>query len=185
MTSIEEYRLAVEYLASQKKDFDIHNEGNECAKVIFSNIFMNAKKSVRIAANTLRNDVVDSPEYQDALDTFLSNEDAELKIIIRELPVTATDDSPNNIYHRLYRHPAYLSGRIQIRNAKKDLFHIGSKPANFCVADGTMSRIENDVIKRNALCNFGKKDRAVKLEEVFDQGFSSLQEVVDLKQLFA
>ena len=185
MTSIDEYRLAVEYLARAKEDFDIHNKGNDCAKVIFTNIFMNAKKSVRIAANTLRNDVVDSPEYQDALDTFLSNEDAELKIIIRELPVTATDDSPNNIYHRLYRHPAYLSGRIQIRNAKKDLFHLGSNPVNFCVADGIMSRIENDVVKRNALCNFGRKDRAVKLEEVFDQGFSSVQEVVDLNRLFS
>lgn len=185
MTSLEEYQQAVEYLASQKKDFDIHNEGNDCAKVIFSNIFMNAKKSVRIAANTMRNDVVDSPEYQNALDAFLSNEGAELKIIIRKLPDNATEDSSNNIYRRLYRHPAYLSGRIQIRNANRDLFHLGAKPANFCVADGIMSRIENDVIKRNALCNFGRKERAIKLEEIFDQGFSSVQEVVDLKQLFA
>lgn len=185
MNSIEEYRLAVEYLASQKKDFDIHNEGNECAKVIFSNIFLNAKKTVRIAANTLRNDVVNSSEYQDALDAFLSNEAAELRIIISHLPDNATEESSNNIYRRLYRHPAYLSGRIQIRNANRDLFHLGSKPVNFCVADGIMSRIENDVVKRNALCNFGKKDRAVKLEEVFDLGFSSVQEVVDLNRLFA
>lgn len=184
MKSLEEYRLAVEYLARQKKDFDIHNEGNECAKVIFANIFVNAKKTVRIAANTLRNDVVNSPEYQDALDAFLSNEGAELKIIISHLPDNVAENSPNNIYRRLYRHPAYLSGRIQIRNAKRDLFHLGTQPANFCVADGIMSRIENDVVKRNALCNFGKIDRAVKLEEVFDQGFSSIQEVVDLKQLF-
>lgn len=185
MTSLEEYRLAVEYLASQKKDFDIHNEGNECAKVIFANIFKNAKSSVRIAANTLRNDVVNSSEYQNALDAFLSNEGAELKIIISHLPDNATEDSPNNIYRRLHRHPAYLSGRIQIRNANRDIFHLGTQPANFCVADGIMSRIENDVVKRNALCNFGKKDRAAKLEEVFDKGFSSIQEVVDLNKLFA
>lgn len=185
MTSLEEYRLAVEYLASQKKDFDIHNEGNECAKVIFANIFINAKSTVRIAAKTLRNDVVDSSEYQDALDSFLSNEGAVLKIIISCLPENATEDSPNNIYRRLQRHPAYLSGRIQIRNANRDMFHLGTQPANFCVADGIMSRIENDVVKRNALCNFGKKDRAAKLEEVFDKGFSSIKDVVDLNQLFA
>ena len=185
MASLEKYRLAVKYLASQKEDFDIHNEGNECAKVIFSNIFMNAKKTVRIAANTLRNEVVNSPEYQDALDAFLSNEGAELKIIISHLPDNATEDSPNNIYRRLQRHPAYMYGRIQIRNANGDLFHLGSKPVNFCVADGIMSRIENDVVKRNALCNFGRKDRAVKLEEVFDKGFSAVQNIVDLNQLFA
>lgn len=184
MTSLEEYRLAVEYLASQKKDFDIHNEGNECAKVIFANIFKNAKYTVRIAANTLRNDVVNSSEYQDALDSFLSNEGAELKIIISRLPENATEDSPNNIYRRLQRHPAYLSGRIQIRNAHREMFHLGSRSANFCVADGIMSRIENDVVRRNALCNFGKKDRAAKLEEVFDKGFSSIQDVVDLNHLF-
>lgn len=185
MTSLEEYRQAVEYLASQKKDFDIHNEGNDCAKVIFSNIFLNAKKTVRIAANTLRNEVVDSAEYQDALDAFLSNEGAELKIIIHNLPESATEDSSSNIYRRLYRHPSFLTGRIQIRNANGDLFRLGVKPVNFCVADGVMSRIENDVVKRNALCNFGRKDRAAKLEEIFDRGFSSIQDVVDLKLMFA
>ena len=185
MTSLEEYRQAVEYLAKEKMDFDIHNEGNDCAKVIFANIFVNAKQTVRIVANTLRNEVVDSPDYQDALDSFLSNEKAELKIIINHLPENAKEDSVNNIYRRLHRHPSYLAGRIQIREAGRDMFHIGDKPANFCVADGTMSRIERDVVKRNALCNFGNKDRAVKLEEIFDRGFSSIQNVVDLNQLFS
>ena len=185
MTSLEEYRQAVEYLAEQKKDFDIHNEGNDCAKVIFANIFKNAKSNVRIVANTLRNEVVDSQEYQDALDLFLSREGAELKIIINHLPTNANEDSANNIYRRLQRHPSYLAGRIQIREAGRDLFHLGSKPANFCVADGIMSRIESDVEKRNALCNFGKKDRAVKLEEIFNQGFSSIQNTVDLNYIFA
>lgn len=184
-TTIEEYREAVEYLAREKKDFDIHNEGNDCAKVIFTNIFINARQTVRIVANTLRNEVVDSPEYQDALDAFLSNEGSELKIIINHLPDNAQEDSANNIYRRLHRHPSYLAGRIEIREAGRDMFHVGDKPANFCVADGVMSRVESDVVKRNALCNFGKRDRAVKLEEVFDNGFSSIQNVVDLNQLFA
>ena len=63
MASIEEYRKAVEYLATQKRDFDIHNEGDEYAKVIFTNLFLNARKTLRIAANSLRNSVVDSTEY--------------------------------------------------------------------------------------------------------------------------
>lgn len=185
MISLEEYRKAVEYLASQKKDFDIHNDGNDCAMVIFANVFRNAKHRVCIAANTLRNEVVDSPEYQDALDAFLGNEGSMLQIIISHLPDNATEDSPNNIYRRLQRHPAYLAGRIHIKNANRHLFTIENKPINFCVADGLMSRIENDIEKRTALCNFGNAKRAQGLECVFKRGFDTVQSEVDLNNLFA
>ena len=154
-------------------------------KVIFANIFRNARQRVCIAANTLRNEVVDSSEYQDALDVFLGNGGSELQIIISHLPNNATEDSSNNIYRRLQHHPAYLAGRIHIRNANRPLFTLGNKPANFCVADGLMSRIENDIEKRTALCNFGNAKRAQELEEIFRRGYDSLQSEVNLNSMFA
>ena len=185
MVTIEEYRKAVEYFASNKRNYNINNEGDEYAKVIFSNIFANASQTVRIAANTLRNTVVDSPEYQNALDQFLFRQGAQLFIIISHLPETAREDVTENIYRRLRRNPAYEEGRIHIKNAESNLFTMDGKPANFCVADGLMYRIEDDIVKRTALCNFGDSSKAVKLEEVFDQGFAKIENELELSQLFA
>ncbi len=185
MVSIEDYNKAVEYLALHKKNFDIQNEGDDYAKVIFSNIFRNANKTIRIAANTLRNTVVDSKEYQDALDVFLAKEGTCLQIIITKLPENVNEKVSTNIYRRLMQNPAYRAGRIHIKNADHQMFKIGDTPANFCVADGIMYRIENDIVKRTALCNFGNPQKALKYEEIFDKGFSSIEKEVDLAQLFA
>jgi hypothetical protein len=185
MVSLEDYRKAVESLAQKKKNFDIQNEGDAYAIVIFSNIFKNAENRVRIAANTLRNAVVDSNEYQDALDVFLAKEDTTLQIIVSKLPDNVSERINTNIYRRLYNHPAYQEGRIHIKNANRSMFKINGAPANFCVADGLMYRIENDIEKRTALCNFGNKARALRLEEVFEQGFNSIEKEIDLGQVFA
>lgn len=183
MLPIEEYRQAIEFLASHKQNFDIHNEGNDYAKVVLSNIFKNARHTVRIAANTLRNVVVDSQEYQDALCSFLSRDNALLQIIVCNLPQNVSENSNCNLYRRLFLDPAYSQRRIHIRNAGRNIFKIGENPANFCVADGLMYRVENDIEKRTALCNFGNAERALKLESVFDKGFYSLENDVDLNIL--
>lgn len=184
MYTLEEYREAVSYFASNHKNLNIKNEGNDHARIVFSNLFLNATKTVRIAANTLRNEVVDSPEYQDSLDSFLSREGAKLQIIICKLPEAAKEESNSNIYRRLSLNPAYEQGRIEIKEAGKDRFFLGKKPVNICVADGLMYRIEDDIEKRTALCNFGDPKKAQGLEEGFDKVFGSIKESVDLKSLF-
>ena len=184
MFSIEEYREAVSSFASSHRNFDIKNEGNDCARVIFANLFLNATKTIRMVANTLRNEVVDSQDYQDCLDAFLSRERTLLQIIIHHLPDNATENSNSNIYRRLSLNPAYERGRIQIKKAGKDRFFLGKRPVNFCVADGLMYRVEDDIEKRTALCNFGNAKKAEGLETAFDRVFSNIQETVDLKQMF-
>lgn len=185
MFSMEEYKEAVRYFASKKKNFDIHNEGNDCAKVIFTNLFLNASNEIRIVANTLRNPVVDSPDYQDALCSFLAREDSTLHIIINHLPDTVGDATNQNIYRRLYLHPAYKEGRIIIKNAGRDRFFLRKKPVNFCVADGLMYRVENDIEKRTAFCNFGNPEKAEPLERLFDNVFDKIEDKVDLNNYFA
>lgn len=185
MFTIDDYKEAVSYFASRKQNFSIKNEGDDCARVIFTNIFLNASKEIRIAANTLRNNVVDSPEYQDALTSFLSREGATLHIIIHNLPDNVGEKTNTNVYRRLFLHPAYKEGRVVIKNAGTDRFFIEKKPVNFCVADGIMYRLENDIVKRTAICNFGNSDKAVPMEKVFDEVFNSLDANVDLNQYFA
>jgi len=185
MFSLEEYKAAVKFFAASHRDFDIKNEGNDCARVVFSNLFLNAKQRIRMVAHTLRNEVVDAKEYQDGLDSFLARENAKLQVIIHHLPETAKDDVVSNLYRRLRFNPAYDDGRIEIKIAGHDRFFLGGKPVNFCVADGMMYRLENDIDKRTAICNFGNKKRAEELESVFDQGFVCIKETVNLKELFA
>lgn len=184
MITIDDYRTAVEFLAKHKLNFDIKNKGDDYAEIILTNIFVNSTKTIRIAANDLRNKVVDSPEYQDALCSFLSKEGTTLKIIVAHLPDSFNEISNNNIYRRLRLHPAFEEGRISIRIAGKDRFFLNDRPINFCVADGTMYRIENDIDKRTAICNFGNQDKAIELESIFDRAFSTINDDFDLKKVF-
>jgi len=185
MFSLEEYKAAVEFFAASHRNYDIKNEGNDCARVVFTNLFLNAKQRIRMVAHTLRNEVVDAQEYQDGLDSFLAREDAKLEIIIHHLPETAKEVQASNLYRRLRFNPAYEEGRIVIKVAGRDRFFIGKKPVNFCVADGMMYRLENDIEKRTAICNFGDKRKAEGLESAFDRVFGGINETVNLKELFA
>lgn len=185
MFSLDEYRLAVEFFASRHRDFDIKNEGNDCARVVLTNLFLNARHRIRMVAHTLRNEVVDANEYQDSLDSFLARKDARLQVVIHHLPEIAKEVISSNLYRRLRFNPAYEEGRIEIKVAGRDRFFIGDKPVNFCVADGMMYRLENDIDRRIAICNFGNKKRAEELESVFDHGYESIKETVNLKELFS
>ena len=55
MFSLEEYKAAVEFFAASHRNYDIKNEGNDCARVVFTNLFLNAKQRIRMVAHTLRN----------------------------------------------------------------------------------------------------------------------------------
>ena len=185
MFSLKEYKAAVEFFASSHRDFDIKNEGDDCALVVLTNLFLNAKQRIRMVAHTLRNEVVDAKEYQDGLDSFLARKDARLQVIIHHLPEAAKENMVSNLYRRLRFNPAYEDGRIEIKVAGRDRFFVGDKPVNFCVADSIMYRLENDIEKRTAICNFGNKSRAEGMESAFDHVFDGINETVNLKELFA
>ena len=186
MFSIEEYKEAVSFLACSHRNFNIKNEGNDYARVILTNIFFNATKSIRMAANTLRNSIVDSSEYLDSLDSFLGRSGATLQIIVHHLPDNARENSNSNIYRRLCLNPAYDEGRIKVKSADgRNRFFLGERPINFCVADSLMFRMEDDVEKRTALCNFGNESKAKELELAFDTIFEEIPSIINLKELFA
>lgn len=186
MFSIEEYKEAVSFFACSHRNFNIKNEGDDYARVILTNIFFNATKSIRMAANTLRNNVVDSPEYLDSLDSFLGRAGSTLQIIVHHIPKNVRENSNSNIYRRLSLNPAYDEGRIKIKSADgRNRFFLDDKPINFCVADSLMFRMENDIEKRTALCNFGNESKAKELELAFDTIFDEIPRIIDLKDLFA
>ena len=114
-----QYRLAVKDYASRNINYLFHNKGDEHALIILTNLFVNAKKHIRIAANKLYNDeVVNTKEYIDSMRSFLDRNDTNLSILITKKPSKEEIKScpkENTFYWMLYNHPAYDQGRIIIK----------------------------------------------------------------------
>lgn len=186
--TLDEYRKAVEYYASNGIDNLIHNRGNEHALIIFQNIFRTANGHIRIAANNLWNDeVVNTKEYIDSLSAFLNRPNSKLDILLTDEPhiedVKAKEGY--NIYRMLYNHRAYLSGRVRIMSGEGRTFQHKGTPLHFCTADGHMYRLETNPYEREAQCNFCDTTHTGKLIDNFDRVYSSELKVVDLNEYFA
>lgn len=170
-TILQLYRKEVEDDARKGTDYLFHNKGNDHALIICSNIFKNAKREIRIAANQLYNDeVVNTQEYIDSMKDFLDKEGTMLKILITTPPPIGKVKMDNTFYGMLYKHPAYHQNRIQIKDGKGSSFRgVDGTPVNFCTADDKMYRYETDIVERKAVANFGDSGRAKMLRESFDK----------------
>lgn len=190
MTEMEQYRIAVSKYAEEGVDgYLFHNRGDEHALIILSNIFLNAKSHIRIAANRLYNDeVVNTEEYIESMKVFLDKKDTHLSIIITNKPSKDEVDEhgcENTFYWMLYTHPAYRQGRIEIKNGHgKSFRNSNGDPLNFCTGDERMFRLEGDINKRQAIANFNDKEYTHLLNDAFDNVFEMLDEKVDLKEYY-
>ena len=178
--TMEEYKNAVKYYADEKKDYLFHNQGSVHAKIIFENIFRTASDHIRIAANNLWNkDVVNTPEYLTALESFLDKPNTKLDILlINEPPINEVrQECESNIYKMLFEHRAYRAGRIQIHCGNGKSFKRKDKVIHFCTADGRMYRLESDVEQRSATCNFNDAEQTTILDINFDRNFPTAASV--------
>ena len=184
---MEEYRRTVEAYAARHENYLFHNEGNEHALIIFENIFKNANDTIRIAANNLCNsEVVDRKEYIEPLIEFLDN-GGTLKILLKDTPNPNNEEfkSVNCLYRALFNHEAYKKGAISIKTGNGKCFHdTEHKEIHFCTADGHMYRLENDIVERKAICNFGDEVKTKELDTLFDRVYNSITNNVVLEPYF-
>lgn len=186
--TLEEYKKAVEYYASNSIDNLIHNRGDEHALIIFQNIFRTSNEYVRIAANNLWNDeVVNTKDYIDTLSAFLDKPNSRLDILLTNEPKIedVKNKTGHNIYNMLYNHRAYLSGRVRIKSGEGKTFRLDGKPLHFCTADGRMYRLEINPDERVAQCNFCDTAHTGKLIENFDKVYQTKLKEVNLDEYFA
>ena len=182
------YRAAVEDYARDGVDYLFHNKGDEHALIILSNLFKNAKKQIRIAANKLCNDsVVNTKDYLDSMKVFLDRGNTKLSILVTEKPSIEDINScetENCFYRMLFTHPAYAEGRIHIKEAGGQSFRDATEEKiNFCTGDDKMFRLENNIMERTAVANFNDKSVTRKLIEAFDEVYPN-QTKVELAPLF-
>lgn len=184
--SLEQYKAAVKEYAAKGVDYLFHNEGDKHALVIFSNIFCNAKSEIRIAANQLCNsEVVNQKEYIDSLRFFLDRKDTRLYILLTNRPCPEDVKTDCCLYKMLFEHPAYKEGRIVIKDGEGKSFRDNNgSTIHLCMGDNTMYRIENDVIGRKAIANFGDKNITTILNRGFDGVFCRVSATVNLADYY-
>ena len=187
---LQQYKEAVGAYAREGKDFLFHNEGEDHALIICTNIFDNATKHIRIVAEDLCNKrkVCADMSYVNALRRYLEREDSRLSIILTNFP-SEKDMLRSPLFCMLSDSKAYAEGRVVIKDSKKTLFlsktaDDKSETINFCTGDDHMFRVENDVTNCRAIANFGDKKTTTQLNEVFDRGFAEFTEV-DLSKVFS
>lgn len=180
-----DYKNAVQHYANTKEDYMLHNEGERHALVIFENLFRTSKSHVRIVAKDLANkEVVNTPEYINAMRVFLNNPSSQLDILLSGInPSVKNIPDDINFFKFLLSTNAYKEGRVRVKQSRDKTFKLNRETAHFCTSDGHAYRMEYDIINRKAWCNFGNETTTKELEKVFDQVFNDVPESINLNEL--
>ncbi|MBO5406471.1 MAG: hypothetical protein IJN06_09815 [Bacteroidales bacterium] len=174
---MDKYKKVVMEYAENHKDEILHNRGNGHALIIFQGIFKYARKNIRVAAKDWSNtELVNRPEFIEALCEYLDRSGAELKLLLSSEPSrVALMRLKNNVFKALFFHRAYGEGRVEIKVSDGKSFLKEGKPVHICTADTLMYRIEDDIEERQAICNFGDSKNTASLEERFDKIFQNTE----------
>lgn len=179
---MEKYREFVSNLAKQKIDNTFINSDEEHALEVFVNLFQIANSNVRIFAKNLCSDVSNKPEYVEKLSDFIEK-GGNVDILVNGYN---KDESINsNLFKRLaYYKSIGKSIVIKSTNVKP---HYKADPdkkeIHFTVIDNCAYRIETDIEKRTANCNFNNEGVAKGLVHFFESTFNESVEI-DIVELF-
>lgn len=174
--SLVQYSKDIENSAKKKESHLYHNEGNQHALIVFTNMFRYSNEEVRLAANQLYNDqLVNTTEYIDSVQTFLNKDNTRLYVIVSNPPSKGTVNKTGTFYGMLCQHQAYKEGRVIIKDGQGKSFktHEGDR-VNFCVCDTSFYRYEDNIEQRTAIVDFGDTDTASELKSKFDNIFKVL-----------
>lgn len=186
MENIENYKKTIKQFAETKTNYSFQTIGEDYALIVLERIILSAKKTFKYTTNSFFDESIEKDMvFIEALCAFLSAPEAQVQIIITDLPEDISQKDALNPFYRLYQHEAYKQGRISIKNSSGGHFVNNDKKVNFCVADSLMYRFESDTSKRIAFCNFNDSIRSEKYENVFDDVFVKIQTAVDLNSIFA
>lgn len=186
--TIEEYRQFVVSLSQGNNGEGVNrtflNSDKEKALIVLVELFKSAQNSVRIFAANLCTYVGTEPEYIEALSDFIEK-GGEVKILLNNY----SEDSVRNsgLFKRLAYYKSEGSNIVVKRTNVKPYYAGDDNKAevHFTIADNKSYRIETDVEKRTARCNFNNPDEAVAATKFFDEVFADENSVeVDLLSVF-
>jgi len=165
---LEDYREGVELFASEDKDISFPNDGNEKALIVFETIFKFARERVDIAAGSLCNEFTGDQRYINAVEEFLNKPKSELRILVNSW--NQEDMEQSSFFKNLKGKSNVTVKRSEEKFFAKDEEN-EQKQLHFCVGDDKMYRLEYDIAKRKAICNFNNPEIVQTLRKVFDKIF--------------
>lgn len=184
MNNISEYKYFVRSLAENMEDRMFLNSDEEKAIVVLVELIRKAQSELRIFAGSLCNSIGDNSEYITAISEFIERS-GKVYILLNNYDSICAKNS--NLYRRL---AYYISQgkEIYVKSTDAKPYRTDDeerKPVHFTVGDRTSYRIETDVEKRTAECNFNSHEVANTIADFFDSLFNKdgVQDV-NIERLF-
>lgn len=184
MSNITDYKIFVHSLAINGEDRIFLNSNEDKAIVVLVELIQNARQELRIFAGNLCNGVGGNFEYIVAISEFVER-GGILKILLNKYDPTCAKNS--NLFKRLAYYIAQ-GKNILIKETKAKPYRTNDsekKEIHFTVGDYISYRIETDIEKRTAECNFNSPEVARGITDFFDGLFDAEESKnIDVKGLF-
>lgn len=170
---MEDYKKAVQYMASEQVNNEFGNKGNEHAAIVLSNMLKYSKENFKMFSGSFNKDVTDDIEFIGELQSFLES-GKTFQLYLEKYP---QDHQITGALKLVFDAQAKNPEAVQIKEATqafKDtlgaIFREG-KPYHFAIADKKAFRIEIDAEGYKATCNFNDPRTAEKLTNIFNDHF--------------
>lgn len=182
MTKYPEYKRFIHQLVESRENRTFLNSDEDHALDVLVEIFQLAQKKIRIFAGCLCRHVGNQPEYIVALSEFIER-GGELEILLNAFEEESARTS--NLYKRLAYYKSEGKPIIIKQTAAKPYLSNDpdKKEVHFTIGDDMAYRIETDINKRTAECNFNNPIVAKITADFFDSLFLDAVEV-DVVKLF-
>lgn len=171
MATDKAYKNFVATLARSGDNRTFLNSDEDHALNVLVQLFQSAKRTVRIFAGSLCQHVGNQPEYVIAISEFIER-GGELRILLNNYNEELAKSS--NLYKRL----AYYKSQgkpVIVKTTPSRPYRTEDpekKEVHFTVGDEQSYRIETDIEKRTAECNFNNPELAKSTADFFDMLFS-------------
>lgn len=178
------YTEYISQLANDKINKNFSNSDEDHALEVLIKIFQISNTVIRIFAGSLCSNVPNDPRYIAALSDFIE-QGGRVRILLNNFNKENAKES--NLFKRLMYYISLDNADIQLytTNAKPYLTKDPQKkPVHFTVGDENAYRVETDIEKRTANCNFNHPEGAKNLIDFFDQIERSQAERIDLNECF-
>lgn len=165
---LQTYSESVKVLAENKINNLIFNSGDKHACIIFKNIFLNSNDHIKIVAGNLHNEVTKSDDYLKSLINFLDLKNGKLDILLDRY-----ENGEKVINSTLFKKLANYKENICVKKTSR-AFYIGTDEQkthiHFTIGDNTIYRLETNITKREAKCNFSDE----KFTSILNQRYTEL-----------
>lgn len=162
MEDLKGYENFLRKLAENDSSTIISNGGKDHAVILYSVLFDNTDKEVRIFCQSGNSEVWQDPVFIEALDKFLEKPGTDLKVLTAGEPSLAsrwTDKGNVDAFH--------------IQEADKELIytHFRNRKCNFAVFDKKRYRYEFNCDEFKAYGSFNAPEDSNEMAEMFDAAF--------------